>query len=276
MRMLARIALIGLGGVAVFAAVSWTTANRHAAVAPAPVPVAAAPASAPAPAKNATAGRAAANKPASPAKAASQLRWRDLSIAQQDALMPLVDEWSKLDGTRKQKWIDIANRFGSMKPDEQHRMHERMRDWIKLTPEERRLARENYARSKKIEPAERSAQWELYQQLPEEEKKKLAADATPKTQLANLPSAKQSNVKTIAPIKSGVPAAPAGLAPTPTPASAPAGGATPAGAPIAPGPVALAPNAAAPLTPSATPAVTSATTTTATSPVTSPAPSNVK
>lgn len=276
MRMLARIALIGLGGVAVFAGVSWTTANRQAAVAPAPVPVVAAPASAPAPAKNAGAGRPAANKPASPAKAASQLRWRDLSIAQQDALMPLVDEWSKLDGTRKQKWIDIANRFGSMKPDEQHRMHERMRDWIKLTPEERRLARENYARSKKIEPAQRSAQWELYQQLPEEEKKKLAADAPQKTQLANLPSAKQSNIKTIAPIKSGVPAAPAGLPAT----SAPAGGAPPgASIPPAPGAVALAPSAAAPLTtaaPSSAPATTSATPTTATSPAASPAPSNVK
>jgi hypothetical protein len=72
---------------------------------------------------------------------------------------------------RKQKWLDIANRFASMTPDEQTRVHERMREWIKLTPEQRRLVRENYARAKKIDPGQKTLQWEQYQQLPEDQKK---------------------------------------------------------------------------------------------------------
>ena len=60
-----------------------------------------------------------------------------------------------MEPVRKQKWLDIANRFASMKPDEQQRMHERMRDWVKLTPEERRLARENYTRPRKSTRARR-------------------------------------------------------------------------------------------------------------------------
>ncbi|WP_377701225.1 DUF3106 domain-containing protein [Pseudoduganella sp. UC29_71] len=76
--------------------------------------------------------------------------WKDLTPAQQRALEPLSGEWNKLEGLRKQKWLEIANRFASMKPDEQQRVHERMRDWLRLTPEQRRQVRENFARSQKI------------------------------------------------------------------------------------------------------------------------------
>jgi hypothetical protein len=143
--------------------------------------------------------------------------WNTLSRPQQVALEPLAGEWDRMEGIRKQKWLEIANRFSSMKPDEQARVHERMRDWLKMTPDERRLVRENYTRTKKIGPGTKSEEWEKYQQLPEEQKQKLAADAAiarGKKQVANLPSAAQSNVKTVAPIKRTAP---------PPPAACPAG-----------------------------------------------------
>ena len=37
--------------------------------------------------------------------------WNKLSRAQQEALQPLAGEWNKLEALRKQKWLDIANRF---------------------------------------------------------------------------------------------------------------------------------------------------------------------
>lgn len=161
---------------------------------PAPAPIAT-----PAAAKPVAANRPAA-KPA--AQALDKPLWRDLSPAQKIALEPFATEWNKLPGTRKQKWLEIANRFAAMKPDEQHRVHEKMRDWLKLTPEQRRVARENYTRAKKIEPATKSAQWEQYQQLPDEQKKKLAADAAKKKkQVANLPPASRSKPTTVAPIQ---------------------------------------------------------------------------
>lgn len=126
--------------------------------------------------------------------------WKDLSRPQQIALDPLAREWDRMESVRKQKWLDIANRYSSMKPDEQLRVQERMRDWIKLTPEERRVVRENYTLSKKIDKSQKSVEWEKYQQLPEEQKKKLAADAAvAKKQVTNLPPKTQN--KPVAPTK---------------------------------------------------------------------------
>lgn len=121
---------------------------------------------------------------------------------QQQALAPLASEWDQLDAFRKGKWLAIGNKFPSMKPDEQQRVQERMRDWVALTPEQRRMARESYARSKKLNPDQKSARWEQYQQLPEEEKKKLAAGATAKKPVATLPPASAQGKSPIPPIKS--------------------------------------------------------------------------
>ena len=187
-------------GACALAGASWVYANQDAPPA--------APAAMPVPALKPAA-------PAVPVKNAGKLQWASLSRAQQAALQPLAGEWNKLDAPRKQKWLDIANRFASMKPDEQARVHERMRDWIKLTPEQRRTVRENYTRAKKIDPGQKSAQWQQYQQLPEEQKKKLAAEAVPKkVPVVKTPAA--AVAPAIAP-----PAAPASTAPA-TPAATPA------------------------------------------------------
>ena len=164
-----------------------------------------------------------------------------------------MGEWDQMEVARKQKWLEIANRYSSMKPDEQQRVQERMRAWLKLTPEERRVARENYTLSKKIDKGQKSAQWEQYQALPEEVKKKLAADAAIKKQVTNLPSKTQP--KAIAPTKpaSAAPACPAGTVRNPAvaspaciPAPVPA-----APAPVAPTPAAVPPVTTSPLTPAA-------------------------
>ena len=130
--------------------------------------------------------------------------WAQLSPGQQQALAPLATEWDKLDVFRKKKWLEIGNRYAKMAPEEQQRMQERMRDWVKLTPEQRRIARESYARAKKLGPEQKHEHWQQYQQLPEEQKKKLAQDAASKKHVATLPShaAQDKNGKTVPPIKS--------------------------------------------------------------------------
>ena len=183
---------------AALGALAMVAGSAAAQTAQAPVPPAAV---SEAPAKAAPAASA---KPAGAAKQATAPHtdkplWKDLSPPQQVALDPLKGEWDHMEGVRKQKWLDIANRSSSMSPDEQQRIQERMRAWIKLTPEQRRVARENYTLSKKIEKSQKSAQWEQYKQLPEEEKRKLAADAATKKQVTNLPLKTQP--KAVAPIK---------------------------------------------------------------------------
>lgn len=215
-----------------------TVAMSASAQAPVAVPAAPAPSKVPA------------AKPA-PQKPLDKPLWNTLTPAQKIALAPIADEWDKADGVRKQKWLEIANRFASMKPDEQARVHERMRDLFTMTPEQRRVVRENYTRAKKIDPSQKSEQWEKYQQLPEEQKKQLAdeaASARAKKQVANLPSQAQSNVKTVAPINRTPPpvACAPGMvknpaAPAPPCVAAPA---APAPAPPPPGnPAAPVPNA---------------------------------
>lgn len=157
-------------------------------------------------------------------------RWVELTPAQRQALAPLAAEWDQLDAIRKKKWLEIAARYAQMGQEEQQRLQDRMREWAKLTPEQRRVARESYARAKKLDAGQKSAKWELYQSLPEEEKQKLAAKAEKKKNVVNLPRArvdldKPAPTKSAPPVLPSAPAepppAPAPPAPLPTPAPLP-------------------------------------------------------
>ncbi|MFZ6639736.1 DUF3106 domain-containing protein [Undibacterium sp. TC4M20W] len=179
--------------------------------------------------------------------------WTELSAAQKQALAPLSPEWDKMSELGKKKWLGIADRYATMKPDEQARLQERMRDWVKLTPEQRMAARENYAKSTQLKPEHKSAQWQQYQQLSEEEKKRLADENQKKKSVTNLPSESVKNPKILAPIKVG---------PTPPTTSAPA-------VKVITPPAAVLVTPAAPVTPAAsvaaTPPAATATDTTAAS-----------
>jgi hypothetical protein len=129
--------------------------------------------------------------------------WAELTPAQQNGLQPLANEWDKLDPFRKNKWLAIGNKFAKMKPEEQQRLHDRMREWAKLTPEQRRVARESYTRAKRLNSDQKSARWQQYQQLPEEQKKKLAADEAARKHGATVlpPTSQGKHRKTLPPIK---------------------------------------------------------------------------
>jgi len=165
-----------------------------------------------APASGATAADGAAHSGAPGAatahKTGDKPLWRTLTPSQQLALQPLQIEWDQMDGVRKQKWLQLANRFASMKPEEQQRVQQRMREWAKLTPAQRELARETYARARKIAPEQKTASWENYQLLPEEQKIKLAASAAGRKKTSVVPS--QANGKVVAPLGQGATSCPAG------------------------------------------------------------------
>jgi hypothetical protein len=69
-----------------------------------------------------------------------------------------------------------------MKAEEQERVQRRMQAWAKLTPEQRRQARENYQRIAK-QRAEKRAKlreaWAEYQALPPHERQSLAPPPEP-------------------------------------------------------------------------------------------------
>jgi hypothetical protein len=180
----------GFGILTLAGAVALASSGLRAQVAPVATPAAspaAAPATALAPATTPKPAVKPAPKPA--AKSADKPLWNQLTPIQKTALEPLHGEWDPMEGVRKQKWLEFTKSFATMTPDEQQRVHERMREWVKLTPEQRKVARQNFIQSKTIAPNEKSATWETYKQLPDAQKQKLAEQATHKP-LANVPPPK--------------------------------------------------------------------------------------
>ncbi|HEY4317539.1 MAG TPA: DUF3106 domain-containing protein [Herbaspirillum sp.] len=127
-----------------------------------------------APAAVPRAAQAAGARSPAPKKSPNGPNWQALTPAQQLALAPLAGEWDGMDGLRKEKWIVIGNKYARMNPAEQSRIQDRMRDWIKLTPAQRRSVRQSYARTKKWDADQKSAQWQQYLQLSDEQKEQLS------------------------------------------------------------------------------------------------------
>lgn len=112
-----------------------------------------------------------------------QPAWAELTQEQKLILAPLSRDWDKMEAFRKKKWLGIAKRYPTMKPEEQARVQRRMQDWASLTPEQRTQARAQYKNLKTAPPEKKEAikqKWEQYKELPDEEKKRLAEKAAAK------------------------------------------------------------------------------------------------
>lgn len=168
-----RIAVVATAAAVLIAgAATWAVYNRSASTAPS------------APSVNTADTTAVGAKPV--AKTLDKPLWRELSRKQQAALAPLQPEWDHLEGMRKRRWLELSARFASMSPAEQERVHDRMREWMRLTPEQRNLARENFNKTRRLDPGRKAATWESYKQLSEEEKRKLARSGN-KPQAPSMP-----------------------------------------------------------------------------------------
>ncbi|NUO84823.1 MAG: DUF3106 domain-containing protein, partial [Cupriavidus sp.] len=69
--------------------------------------------------------------------------WADLSPVNQRILAPLQPLWDTLPELNRHKWLRIAARYPKYSPAEQARLQARMAEWVRMTPQQRRLAREN-------------------------------------------------------------------------------------------------------------------------------------
>ncbi|UDM49542.1 DUF3106 domain-containing protein [Cupriavidus sp. MP-37] len=120
--------------------------------------------------------------------------WTDLSPVNQRILAPLQPLWDTLPELNRHKWLRIAARYPKYSPAEQARLQARMAEWVRMTPQQRRLARENYQITRSLPTEKKAEAWDKYQQLPEEQKKKLAAaDHVPRRPgaVSALPSGKR-------------------------------------------------------------------------------------
>jgi DNA-binding CsgD family transcriptional regulator len=108
--------------------------------------------------------------------------WAELTAEQQQILAPLKPDWDTLEPERRQKWIAIAKRYPRMKVQEQERVQRRMQAWARLTPEQRRQARDTYkhlAKTPRQAPNKDLRQaWAEYQALSPRERDNLAPPAS--------------------------------------------------------------------------------------------------
>jgi hypothetical protein len=103
--------------------------------------------------------------------------WAELTAQQQQSLAPLAASWRTLRKSHKEKWLALSANYPTMPAGEQARLHSRMREWAALSPQQRTLARLNFAEAQRVAPDDKRAKWEAYQALSPEEKRKLAAGA---------------------------------------------------------------------------------------------------
>ena len=121
----------------------------------------------------------AANPPArSSAAPASNSSWQSLQSSQKKALAPLAPHWAQISQAQKNKWLAMSNNFDNLSTKEQAILHERMAEWASLTPQQRAQARLNFNQTKTLDADAKKTQWEAYQALSPEDKKKLAAQQT--------------------------------------------------------------------------------------------------
>ncbi len=146
----------------------------------------------------------ASNPPATPAAPAikpapaSQPLWKDLSAAEQAALRPLGANWNAISVERKRKWLNVAKDFDKLTPAQQTNMHTRMTEWSGLSPKQRSDARQNFAQNRELTDGltseQRKVQWQAYERLSPEEKRKLAESASKATVSGAAPAAKPQPV----------------------------------------------------------------------------------
>ena len=127
-------------------------------------------------------------------------KWADLNAQQREILKPLAGDWDKLDETRRNKWVVVAKRYPTMPPEEQKRLQGRMADWARLTPEQRRVARENFQRTKALPPEQKKAEWQQYQTLPETQKQRLAATVDERKPARQKALQREQEGKVVAPV----------------------------------------------------------------------------
>ena len=111
------------------------------------------------------------------APASTSSEWLSLTTTERSALSPLAKHWNILSEGQKRKWLAVAKTYPELAAPDQDKLHSRMVEWAALSPKDRELARLNFAQTKSVTKSNLAADWEAYQALNPDERKKLADGA---------------------------------------------------------------------------------------------------
>lgn len=131
---------------------------------------------------------------AAAATSSASSSWHLLSTREKQALAPLAARWGELTQTQRSKWRAIARQFDQLSPADQSVMHERMSEWVALSPTQRNQARLNFNTVQNLPKDEKKTKWDEYQSLSEAQKRELSAGVLGPAKTA-APSAKPANAE---------------------------------------------------------------------------------
>jgi hypothetical protein len=115
----------------------------------------------------AVSGPSTAGRPAMPLAMPS---WVELGNYQREALAPLQPVWNGLPAASKRSWLALTEKLPAMQAADREAAQKRIREWAALSPEQRRMARDNFRLAKSLDRDERLATWESYRQLTPEQR----------------------------------------------------------------------------------------------------------
>lgn len=154
-------------------------------------------------------------KPVAPtALSAPPANWSGLTPKQQALLAPLERDWADIAPSQRSKWLSATPTLATMSGEEIKRVHDRMRDWARLSQADRLNARIGFQVARQLTAEQRQARWEAYQALPPEERQALADKAIARRQAQGAAQAKPPRTMEAQPKSNVVPAPPKLVAPT--------------------------------------------------------------
>ncbi|MCO5121218.1 MAG: DUF3106 domain-containing protein [Burkholderiaceae bacterium] len=96
--------------------------------------------------------------------------WSMLDADQKNLLAPFSDQWDRWADGERRAWLALASRFPTMRPAEQLRARERIRQWAELDPQEREIARANFGMARRMPEHQRVEQWQRYRSMTPEQR----------------------------------------------------------------------------------------------------------
>ena len=154
-------------------------------------------------------------KPVAPAALSTPpATWAGLTPKQQALLAPLERDWAGIEDSQRSKWLSATPTLATMSGEEIKRVHDRMRDWTRLSPSERVSARIGFQVARQLTAEQRQARWEAYQALPLAERQALADKALARRQAQAAAPVRAPKALAAQPKSNIVPAAPKLVAPT--------------------------------------------------------------
>lgn len=152
-------------------------------------------------------------KPVAPAVLSTPpASWSGLTPKQQALLAPLERDWDGIEDSQRSKWLSATPTLATMSGEEIKRVHDRMRDWARLSAAERQNARIGFQVARQLTAEQRQAHWEAYLALPAAERQALADKALARRQAQASAAARTAKPLAAQPKSNVVPAPPPKLA----------------------------------------------------------------